>query len=84
MSLKPAPKIQNSQIHQRYDVATLSAKSERVQYRKGQQGEEDRKTKKSRKDAKSERKREGYQRKKVNLVVRENSGFETNIYHHII
>ena len=35
-SLKPAPKIQNSQVHQRYNVVTLSAKNGKKQYGKGQ------------------------------------------------
>ena len=35
MSLEPAPKIRDSQVHQCHDIATLSAKNGRAQYGKG-------------------------------------------------
>ena len=59
-SLKPAPKIWDSQVHQYHNVTTLGTKSERAQYEKGQQGGEDRKGKKSGKDGEGERNRESH------------------------
>ena len=83
-SLEPIPKIWDFQMHQRHNVATFDAKSERTQYKKNQQGREDRKGKRDGKDGKDKRSGEGHQKNKINLVIRENSSFEVNIYHHII
>ena len=47
-------------------------------------GGEDGKGKRDRGDREDERSGEGQSENKVNSVVRENSGFEINVYHHII
>ena len=83
-SLEPTSIIRDSQVYQRHNVATLSAKSERTQYEKGQQSRENGKSKRCGEDGEGERSRESHWRNKVNLVVRENSGSEASIYHHII
>ncbi len=83
-SLEPAPKIQDSPIHQHHDVATLGAKDGRAQYRKSQRDREDKKGKRSGKDEGDKRSGEGHRGNKVNLVVQENSSSEVNVYHHII
>ncbi len=70
-------------MHQCHDVATLGAKSGKVQYGKGQQGGEDRKDKRGREDREGDRSREGHWGNKVNSMVRENSSSEANIYHYI-
>ena len=46
MSLEPAPKIQDSQVHQCYNIATLDTKNGRAQYDKSQQNRKDEKGKK--------------------------------------
>ncbi len=42
------------------------------------------KVKRSGENGENKRSGKGYQGNKVNLLVRENSGFEVNVYHHII
>ena len=51
---------------------------------KGQKGGKDGKGKRGGEDRKGERSRESYQENKISLVIRENSSFETSVYHHII
>ena len=58
--LKPAPKIEDSQVHQRHDVATFDTKSEKAQYEKSQRGGEDGKDKKGGKDGEGKRSEEGH------------------------
>ena len=93
MSSEPASIIWDSQVHQHHDVAIFGAKNRRAQYEKGQQGEKDRKGKRSEEDEEGERSGEDKEGErsgeshwgnKVNSVVRENSGFKANVYHHII
>ena len=90
--LEPAPKIQDSQVHQRHNIAIFGAKSEKAQYGKGQRGWEDEKGKRSGKngkgkrgkeDGKGKRSRESHWGNKVNLMVMENSSSEASVYHHI-
>ena len=82
--LEPAPKIQDLQVHQRHNIITLSAKSGKTQYEKNQQGRKDEKDKRGGKNGEGERNEEGHWKNKVNLVVKENGGFETSVYHYII
>ena len=58
--LNPAPKIQNFQVYQHYDVAIFGAKSQRAQYENGQRGREDGKSKRGGEDREVERSGEGY------------------------
>lgn len=75
MLLKLASKIRDSQVHQYHDIILFGPKSRRAQYEKGQRDRENRKDKKSIRS---------YHENKVDLVVRESSNFETNVYYYII
>ena len=65
------PNIGKSQVHQCHDVVPFDLKNRRSQYEKVQRIE---------KDGKDQRSREGCQGNKINLVIRENSGFEVSVY----
>ena len=84
MSLEPALQIHDFQIHQRHNIANLGAKSGKTQYGKSQQSREDGKGKKGGEDGEGKRCRENHRENKINLVVKDNSGFEASMYHHII
>ena len=71
-------------MHQRHDIATLGAKIGRAQYKKVQHSRKDEKDKKSEEDGEDKRSEEGYWENKINLVIKKNSIFEANVYHHII
>ncbi len=80
-SLEPAPKIQASQVHQRYNVAPLGPKNGRAQYGNSQRDGEDGKGKRGGENEKGER---GYWRNKVDPVVEKSSSSEAKDYYHII
>ncbi len=84
MSLKPVPKIQVSQVHQRHDVAPFSLKSERAQYGNGQKDRKKGKDERSRENRQDKRGGRGYWGNKIKLVVEESSGFEASNYYHMI
>lgn len=83
-SLELAPKIRDSQIYERYDVAPLSPRNGRTQYGKGQKSEDNRKGKRCGENRKGEWGGRGHWENKVDRVVEENSDFEASDYYHII
>lgn len=66
-------------MYQRHDITTLDPKGRKAQYRKGQKGRKNRKGKKGKEDREGEKIGEGHYGYNINLVVRENSGYEASI-----
>lgn len=78
------PKTWDSLVYQYRNILLFGIKSRKAQYEKGQKDGKDRKNKRSEKNKKGEKGKEGNQRNKLNLILRENSNFETSIaYYHI-
>lgn len=79
-----AQKIQDSEVHQCYDIVIFCAKNERIQYKKGQQDKENEKDKKNRDDKKGEKTGEHHWGNKLNLKIKKNNSFKASVYYHKI
>lgn len=79
---KLAPKIQDSQIYQYYDIISFSPKTGKGQYRKDQKDRKNRKDKGIGENKMSKRDRKSYWGNKLDPLIRENNGSETSVHYH--
>ena len=71
-------------MYKRHDIVPLGPKSGRAQHGEAQGSGEDGKDKRGGENRRGERSGGGHRGNKVNPIIREISGSEASVYHHII